>query len=90
MRRTRNAVAVRGVGRPRWSFCCAALGIVASLNLCIPARAQLDSELDKPYRLQVVLHIADNRFLTPIFQEQVQARYVILYSSHWESWPRWR
>ena len=37
-----------------------------------PARAQLDPELDKPYRLQVVLHVADNRLLTPAFQEQLQ------------------
>jgi tetratricopeptide (TPR) repeat protein len=42
--------------------------------LCLPpsARAQLEPELDTPYRLQVVLHVADNRFLTHVFQEQLQ------------------
>src|SRR5207248_7298476 len=46
----------------------------ALLCACFPslAPAQLDPELDNPYRLQVVLHVADNRFLTPIFQEQLQ------------------
>jgi tetratricopeptide (TPR) repeat protein len=48
--------------------------LAVSLWLCFPvaARAQLDPELDKPYRLQVVVHVAENRFLTPIFQEQLQ------------------
>src|SRR5260370_42054304 len=36
------------------------------------ARADLDPGFDQPYHLQIVLHIADNRFLTPIFQEQVE------------------
>jgi hypothetical protein len=35
-------------------------------------RADLDPGLTTPYHLRVVLHIADNRFLTPIFQEQVE------------------
>src|SRR5439155_8322904 len=41
---------------------------------CLPslARADLDPGLKQPYHLQIVLHIADNRFLTPIFQEQVE------------------
>ena len=44
------------------------------LLLCAPlkATAQLDPELEKPYVLQVVLHVAENRFLTPIFQVQLQ------------------
>src|ERR1700726_4351742 len=52
--------------RGRWA--------IVLLGLCVTgtARAQLDPELDKPYRLQVVVHVADNRFLTPIFQEQVR------------------
>src|SRR5579859_5265366 len=36
------------------------------------AHADFDPGLNQPYHLQIVLHIADNRFLTPIFQEQVQ------------------
>jgi hypothetical protein len=50
-----------------------ALMVVLSGFISPWARAQLDPELDKPYRIQVVLHVADNRFLTPIFQEQLQA-----------------
>jgi len=44
---------------------------VAVLLWASPARA-LDPELKKPYQLQVILHIADNRFLTPLFQEQLE------------------
>lgn len=36
------------------------------------ARAQLDPEVKKPYQLQVVLHIAENRFLTPLFHDQME------------------
>jgi hypothetical protein len=36
------------------------------------ARAALDPEIDKPYRLRVVLRIADNRLLTPVFRERLQ------------------
>src|SRR5262245_38287619 len=32
----------------------------------------LEPGFDKPYRLQIVLHIAENRFLTPVFQDQVE------------------
>ncbi len=49
--------------------------LLAGLLLgCLPmkAGAQLDPELDKPYRLQIVLRVAENRFLTPTFQEQLQ------------------
>jgi tetratricopeptide (TPR) repeat protein len=35
------------------------------------ARAALDTELKKPYQLEVALHIADNRALTPLFQEEL-------------------
>jgi hypothetical protein len=38
----------------------------------MPARAALDPELKRPYRLQVVLQIADNRALTPLFQDELQ------------------
>jgi hypothetical protein len=37
-----------------------------------PARADLDPGLQKPYELHVVLHIAEHRFLTSIFQDQVE------------------
>ncbi|MCI0380264.1 MAG: hypothetical protein L0215_21980, partial [Gemmataceae bacterium] len=43
-----------------------------SLWLTSLLRAQLDPDLDKPYRLQVVLGVAQNRFLTPLFQDQLQ------------------
>jgi len=48
--------------------------LAAFLSFFLPTAvpAQLDPELDKPYRLQVVLLIAENRFLTPLFQEQLQ------------------
>jgi hypothetical protein len=36
------------------------------------ALAKLDPGLKTPYQLRVVLHVADNRFLTPIFQEQLE------------------
>lgn len=31
-----------------------------------------DPGLDRPYKLQVVLHFAENRFFTPVFQEHVE------------------
>jgi hypothetical protein len=37
-----------------------------------PVRAQLDPEVNTPYRLRVVLHFADNRSLTKVFKEQVE------------------
>jgi hypothetical protein len=36
------------------------------------ACAQLDAGLQKPYQLQVVLQVAENRVLTPLFQMQLQ------------------
>lgn len=47
-------------------------GLLLVLAFSSSARASLDPELDKPYRLQVVLHISQNRYLTDIFQDQVQ------------------
>jgi hypothetical protein len=44
-------------------------------SLCLAGRSPgqgLDPGADKPYRLRVVLGIAEHRLLTPIFQEQVQ------------------
>ncbi len=34
--------------------------------------SSLDPGLDRPYQLQVVLDFSENRFLTPIFQDQVE------------------
>jgi hypothetical protein len=48
--------------------------IVPTLLALLPcvARAHLDPETKKPYQIQVVLHIAENRFLTPLFHDQVE------------------
>jgi hypothetical protein len=51
-----------------WQFVVALLWAIVPQAAC----AQLDPEVDKPYRLQVVVRVADNRFLTPIFQEQLR------------------
>jgi hypothetical protein len=37
-----------------------------------PANAALDPESDEPYHLQVVLHVAEHRLLTPVFKDQVE------------------
>jgi tetratricopeptide (TPR) repeat protein len=49
----------------------AVLLALCSLCLCGEARA-LDPELTTPYKVQVVLHVAPNRLLTPIFKEQLR------------------
>src|SRR5438128_2014385 len=51
-----------------------ALVVVFSVSLCLcgESPAALDPQLKNPYHLQVVLHIAENRFLTPVFREQVE------------------
>lgn len=48
--------------------------ILSLCSLCLGGETipQLDPGLDRPYRLRVVLHFAENRFLTTIFQEQVE------------------
>ncbi len=45
--------------------------MTANAAFAQPANGQLDPESTKPYRLQVVVHVADNRFLTPLFQDQL-------------------
>jgi tetratricopeptide (TPR) repeat protein len=45
--------------------------LLAVLGLCGSARA-LDPELTTPYKVQVVLRVAPNRLLTPIFKEQLR------------------
>lgn len=46
------------------------LALLASWRFISSSEAQL--ALDAPYQIQVVLHVAENRFLTPLFKEQVQ------------------
>src|SRR5438067_1118494 len=48
------------------------LCVYLCLSVASPARAALDPELKTPYQLRVVLHIADHRALTPVFQQQLQ------------------
>lgn len=47
-----------------------------SVSLCLsaaaPARAAPDPELNKPYRLKVVLYVAEDRALTPLFQQRLE------------------
>jgi hypothetical protein len=40
--------------------------------LAPPALAEIDPQTKKPYDIHVVLRVADNRFLTPLFQEQLR------------------
>jgi hypothetical protein len=40
--------------------------------LASPGAARFDPESHKPYELQVVLHMANHRLLTPVFQNQVE------------------
>jgi hypothetical protein len=42
------------------------------LAAALPARAALDPELKKPYKLLVVLDVADHRALTPLFKEELE------------------
>jgi hypothetical protein len=46
--------------------------IFLSLSAASPARAELDAGAKTPYVLRVVLHVADNRLLTPLFQQQLE------------------
>jgi hypothetical protein len=51
----------------------AAILAVLSFALCPSSFAHaLDPELTTPYKVQVVLHVAPNRLLTPIFKEQLR------------------
>jgi hypothetical protein len=64
---------VRGERGPARLVCQLLLGwlILASSSQAQQPPGHLDPESDKPYRLHVVVRVADNRFLTPLFQEQV-------------------
>jgi tetratricopeptide (TPR) repeat protein len=48
------------------------IGVCLGIITVNPVRADLDPGLKKPYELHVVLHIAEHRALTPVFQDQVQ------------------
>ncbi len=50
----------------------AAMALFALLAAALPARAALDAEAKTPYQLHVLLHIADNRALTPLFQQELE------------------
>lgn len=45
--------------------------VSASLLLAKPGQAALPQELDKPYQVEVVLHVAPNRLLTDVFKQQL-------------------
>ncbi|MFO0964360.1 MAG: hypothetical protein U0793_02060 [Gemmataceae bacterium] len=62
-----------GMGRSGGLRRPARLALVAALLLAGRTSAQEKSEPGQtPYNVQVVLHIVENRFLTPLFQEQLQ------------------
>src|SRR5436309_7386849 len=47
--------------------------LLALCSLCLSGEARaLDPELTTPYKVQVVLRVAPNRLLTPIFKEQLR------------------
>ncbi|MGH7222029.1 MAG: hypothetical protein ACRELF_02265, partial [Gemmataceae bacterium] len=50
------------------SFC--VLSLTAAL--VVPAMAQAQSELNKPYKLHIVVHVAENRLLTDVFRERIK------------------
>ncbi len=58
--------------RPARSLSRAPLVLLTMLALAGPAPAALDAQLKKPYQVQVVLQVADNRALTPLFQDDLQ------------------
>jgi hypothetical protein len=46
-------------------------GLLLTAGLWLPARAAADADLDRPYQLQIVLHVAEHRLLTDVFRERV-------------------
>jgi hypothetical protein len=48
------------------------LGILFVAFCPLVTRAALDPQTDKPYQLKVVLRIAENRLLTPVFRDRVE------------------
>jgi hypothetical protein len=50
---------------------CQGLTVLAMLAVAGPASGALPAELDKPYQVEVVLHVAPNRLLTDVFKQQL-------------------
>src|SRR5262249_6357351 len=48
------------------------MALLLSAVFASSAHAELDAGVKKPYQLQIVLQIGNNRVFTPLFQEQVQ------------------
>jgi hypothetical protein len=48
------------------------LSVYLCFSVAPPVRAALDPELNTPYQLRVVLHVADHRALTPVFQQRLE------------------
>jgi hypothetical protein len=46
-------------------------GMLLSTTLWLPGRAAADADLERPYQLQIVLHVAEHRLLTSVFRERV-------------------
>jgi hypothetical protein len=42
------------------------------LPLALPATVRAQSELNKPYNLHIVVHVAQNRLLTDVFRERIE------------------
>ncbi len=72
---TRESMAPHITRRTSDFLCLISRCMLAALFLAVgtgPAHAALDPETKTPYQLQVVLHVAENRFLTPLFQDQLE------------------
>ena len=53
--------------------CCSLLAIRARGASAAPAAtAHAQSELNKPYNLHIVVHVAENRLLTEVFRERIE------------------
>ncbi|HEY7158782.1 MAG TPA: hypothetical protein VH575_32860 [Gemmataceae bacterium] len=48
------------------------LRVFTVLLLALPSAAHAQSELNKPYELHIVVHVAQNRLLTDVFRERIE------------------
>jgi hypothetical protein len=46
--------------------------VFSALLLALPSAAHAQSELNKPYELHIVVHVAQNRLLTDVFRERIE------------------
>jgi hypothetical protein len=46
-------------------------GLLLATGLGFPLRAAADTDLERPYQLQIVLHVAEHRLLTDVFRDRV-------------------